>query len=350
MLGHLMLRRGSSLPVLGLSAHKKVSARCFDSVAMVGATVNEGQPITGVEKGPDAFRSAGIENMIKSRNFAFHDMGNIPDFVADGGDDIGPGLAVQRGRKIGYKCGQVYDYVSDACADGKFVLTVGGDHSVGVGTLLGIAAKKPDVSIIWVDAHADCNTPASSPSGNYHGMPLAHALGWFDGSVAGFEWLDKHMDTLGPIFEERVALIGIRDLDENERAFIKKSGLHVYTMQDVDHLGIGQVMERALEAVDPKSKRPLHLSFDIDGCDPEVAPGTGTLARGGLSYREAHYICERLASTQRLGSMDMVEVNIDLDLPPDGCRLHGDDPHIGGTPTVKFGMELVASALGKTIM
>jgi len=322
----------------------------LSNVALVGATVNEGQPITGVEKGPDAFRQAGIERLIRSRNYGFEDYGNIPEYVCDGGEEIGPGLRVQRGRRIGYKLGQVHDYVNKACRSGDFVLTLGGDHSIAAGTITGIAASKPDLAVVWVDAHADCNTPAISLSGNYHGMPLAHALGWFGGSVSGFEWFDKHIELVGPLLEDRVALIGIRDLDGPEREFVKNSGLHVFTMQDIDRHGIGSVMEMALERIDRKGVRPLHLSFDIDGCDPTIAPGTGTLARGGLSYRESHYVCERLAATQRLGSMDMVEVNIDLDDPPKKSAMHGDDPDIGGTPTVAFGLELIASALGRVIL
>merc|ERR1711870_107542 len=115
------------------------------------------------------------------------------------------------------------------------------------------------------------------------------------------------------------------------------------TMQDVDRHGIGKVMDMVLERIDSKGERPIHLSYDIDGSDPSVAPGTGTLARGGLSFRESHYVCESLAQTGRLGSMDMVEVNIDLDDPPKKSAMHGDDPNIGGTPTVAFGMELISS-------
>merc|ERR1712039_718142 len=149
--------------------------------------------------------------------------------------------------------------------------------------------------------------------------------------------------------EDRCALIGIRDLDAAEREFVKKSGLHVFTMQDIDRHGIGQVMEMVLERI--QGDGPLHLSFDIHGCDPSIAPGTATPAPGGISYRESHYICERLAQTYRLGSMDMVEVNVDLDDPPKRRAHHGDDPSIArATPTVALGMELVASALGKSIL
>jgi len=355
--GHMAWMAGASAaaPIASASASGARPRRGFSAatnlsrVALIGAPVNEGQPITGVEKGPSAFREAGLEGLIRSQNWEFEDLGDIPEY--DGLDEMGPGLRVQRGRRIGFKCGQVHEYVRRASHEpDNFVLTLGGDHSIGSATLSGVAANKPDLAVVWVDAHADCNTPKTSPSGNYHGMSLAHALGWFGGDVAGFEWLSRHLKECKPIVEERVALVGIRDLDASERELLKDSGLHVFTMQDIDRHGIGSVMEMALERIDRKGVRPLHLSFDIDACDPTCAPGTGTLARGGLSYREAHYVCERLAATARLGSMDMVEVNIDLDEPGKQQVMHGDDPNIRGGPTVSFAMELIASALGKVIL
>merc|ERR1712083_548181 len=200
-----------------------------------------------------------------------------------------------------------------------------------------------------IDAHGDCNMPDSSPSGNYHGMPLAHLLGWLDQKVDGFQWLEEHTEKYGELPEERVALIGLRDVDPAEAQLLKDSGVHVYTMREVDKYGIGAVMDAALRRVDPKGERPLHLSFDIDACDPAVAPGTGTCSRGGLSYREAHFICDRLAETGRLGSMDLVEINPALDVASDE-HLHGDDPLISGSQTVRFGIELVATALGKKLV
>jgi len=189
------------------------------------------------------------------------------------------------------------------------------------------------------------------------------------------------IDAQGPLPEERLALIGLRDLDEEERLLLKKSKIACYTMQDVDRHGMAKVMEMALERVDPKKSRNLHLSFDVDGCDPSVAPGTGTCARGGISYRETHYICERLAETGRLTSMDLVEINPLLDteeaeadtssnsssspmaggvvrrpskqvqasMPSE--RMHGDDPKISHESlTVRLGVGLVASALGRNIL
>jgi arginase len=194
-----------------------------------------------------------------------------------------------------------------------------------------------------VDAHADANTPDTSPSLHYHGMPAAHVMGWFKKPIAGFEWLK------GKLSPQRIAYIGLRDIDPEEGRMLTEAGIRCFTMQQVDRLGISEVVRMALEAVDPYHKRPLPLSFDIDAIDPAYAPGTGTLARGGLTYRESHYICEDLATTNRLVGMDLVEVNPLVDARP--ARMHGDDPDMAPTTTtVSLAMELCLSGLGKNIL
>merc|ERR1740139_1059485 len=172
----------------------------------------------------------------------------------------------------------------EAAQQGQFALTIGGDHSLGVATIGATLQVYPDLAVIWVDAHADANTPETSPSNHYHGMPAAHLLGWFQKPVPGFEWVTSVLE------EGRLAYIGLRDIDIEEGQMLQESGVNVFTMQAVDRLGIGEVMRQAIECVDPYHKRPLHVSFDIDGVDPTYAPGTGTLARGGLTYRESHHI------------------------------------------------------------
>lgn len=238
-----------------------------------------------------------------------------------------------------------------------FVLTVGGDHSIASGSISAVCERYPDLGVIWVDAHADANTPRTSPSGHYHGMPAAHLLGWFDkagemgdgvrpGLLRGFEWFKPCLS------EPKLAYIGLRDIDVEEGRMLRASGVRVFTMRDVDKLGIARVIEMAIEAVGPALDCPLHLSLDIDSVDPHFAPGTGTAARGGLDYREVHYICEELALTRRLVSMDLVEVNPGLDLPPplEDASMHGDDPSIKpASPTVRLAVELCLSALGKVI-
>jgi len=328
------------------------------TVAMVGAPLCEGQTLGGVNLAPDAFRDSGLQKVIDSLNWGFEDHGDVPRAVevAKHATPVRKAEAtyyptedVKNSDVVGAGVGAVMERVYQASANGNFVLTVGGDHSVAAGSITGILKRRPDTAVVWIDAHGDCNTPDTSPSGNYHGMPLAHVMGWFDKRVEGFEWCDDHLEQHGPLPEDRVALIALRDVDAEERELLRNSHVHVFCMQDIDRHGIGAVMEMALQRVDPKNRRPLHLSFDIDSCDPVIAPGTGTKARGGLSYREAHYICERLAMTRRLGSMDIVEVNPALDEPVKET-MHGDDLEIKGTETVRLGIELVASALGKTIV
>lgn len=271
----------------------------------------------------------------------------------------------------------VHEAVREALARqvlSPFILTIGGDHSIASGTISALIAKYPSLGVIWVDAHADANTPRSSPSGHYHGMPAAHLLGWFEHEpgegvaegtrLPGFEWFAP-----GCLTESRLAYIGLRDVDPEEGRMLRRSGVRVFTMRDVDKYGIARVVEMAIEATSsPTQDNPLHLSLDIDSVDPHFAPGTGTTARGGLSYREIHYICEECAMTRRLVSMDLVEVNPGLDPPPTRAAtaeegvdsenhqhingaMHGDHPAISAaaSPTVRLALELVLSALGKQI-
>ncbi|TEB15819.1 hydrolase, partial [Perkinsus sp. BL_2016] len=178
-----------------------------------------------------------------------------------------------------------------------FVLTLGGDHSVGSATILAALKRHPTIRVLWVDAHGDCNTPEISESHNYHGMSAAHAMGWFKGSrIPGFDFIPEGGLKENFLHEDRLVYIGLRDLDDGEKKLLRQSKCKYFTMQDIDRLGIATVMELAIAHLDAK-KYPVHLTFDIDAVDPVHAPGTGTLARGGLSYREAHYLCERIHET-----------------------------------------------------
>jgi arginase len=214
----------------------------------------------------------------------------------------------------------------------QFCLTLGGDHSIAAGSLSGLLQAHPDLAVVWVDAHGDYNTPDTSPSGNFHGMPLAALTGAFPlADAPGFDFFSA---ALPP---ERVALVGVRSLDPGEQQLLLDRGLHVFTMSEIDRYGIGRVMEAALAAVAPDGTAPLHLSLDIDALDPSIAPATGTRVAGGLTYREAHFIAEAMAETGRLVSMDLVEVN------PQLATAEAD-------PTLHLAIELVESALGKRIL
>jgi arginase len=204
---------------------------------------------------------------------------------------------------VGVACAAVHAACAAAARDGDFVLLAGGDHSVAAGSVSAALAVRPDVGVVWVDAHADINTPATSPSGSMHGMPVA-LLTRAAQAHAGREWdFLRGSPRLEP---SALVYVGLRDLDPEEAALVRSLGILAFSMQDVDQRGIARVMAAALRHL---KGRPLHLSFDVDAVDPGVIAATGTAVPGGLSYREAHFVCEAVAATSRLVSMDLVELN-----------------------------------------
>jgi arginase len=229
-------------------------------------------------------------------------------------------------------CRNLFGYAEQAATEGRVLLTLGGDHSLAAGSIGGVAAahraRGARIGLVWIDAHADMNTPETSPSGNVHGMPLAAVLGHGPQELA-------MLGGFAPKVEPRnVALVGIRDLDEREKGLVRDSGIHAYTMTDIDRRGISTVMRDALERV-LAGAAGLHLSLDMDGLDPEIAPGVGTPVRGGLSYRESHLAMEMVAETGHLLAMDVVEANPILD---------------HRNLTAELGSELILSAMGKSIL
>jgi len=354
---------------------------------MVGAPMCFGQGHTGVADCPGAVRACGLEVLLGKLGWQFEDHGDVggAKLMAEEPSDLQnkkraeekKELAKEQGEEsvrngtgrcgqdhqqgveyydnvkgfanIGSGCRELFEAAYKAASSGKFTLVVGGDHSIATGSIAASLRRHPNLAVLWVDAHADCNTPETSPSLNYHGMPAAHLMGWFKKQAPGFEWLND----IPRLKESNLAYIGLRQVDAGERRMLEESSVEYFTMQDVDHVGIATAVADCLRAIDPNGDRPIHLSFDIDACDPLIAPGTGTLARGGLTYREAHYICEAVHATGRLVAMDMVEINPSLDpVQPDGTVMHGDDPDMAAMagPTVKLGVDLICSALGKTIM
>ncbi|WWC90456.1 arginase [Kwoniella dendrophila CBS 6074] len=223
--------------------------------------------------------------------------------------------------------------VEDIAKKGWLPLTLGGDHSLAMGTVSGTKAKYPDACLIWVDAHADINTPNSTDSGNLHGCPVSFLLGLEGTDVAPFnEWLKP---CLKP---QEIVYIGLRDVDGPEKEILKKHGIKAFSMHHVDKYGIGKVVEMALDHVNPDRSKPIHLSYDVDALDPIVAPSTGTPVRGGLSFREGHYITEALAETGCLVSVDIMEVNPSL-LDPNSVE-----------KTVAAGLSLARASLGETLL
>ncbi len=262
----------------------------------------------GTDAGPSAFRIAGLAVAVEQLGYQV--LPNIdievPSLESCTLDDP----SARYKDDILKVCLKLAQQTQSSMQAGEMPLVVGGDHSIAMGTVAGVAAhlrsQQQKLGLIWFDAHGDMNRPETSPTGNVHGMPLAHLLGYGDPSLANL---------LGPgpvVAPEQVALIGIRDIDQLERDFIKASGIAAFTMRDIDELGMSEVSRQALEWVN-QGTAGFHLSFDLDGCDPSVIPGTGTLAPGGASYRETHYLLEDCASDGRMLSMEIVELNPFLD-------------------------------------
>jgi arginase len=295
-------------------------------VSIIGAPLDLGQSRRGVDMGPSAIRYAGLEERLTGIGLTVSDRGNVvaPEPEA---------LAVhdERARylpEILDACAALAALVEDCVRDDSRPLVLGGDHSIAMGTLGGLAAAAGQAGgVIWIDAHGDLNTPETSPSGNVHGMPLAAALGrspsWFAHDRLAFPALDP----------SRVALVGIRSLDPAERAFLREADIRVFTMSDIDRIGIEHAMREALDRV--AGPGFVHVSLDLDSLDPEVAPGVGTPVPGGLTYREAHLACELIAESGIVGSFELVESNPILDRE---------------NTTARTAVELVASALGQTIL
>jgi arginase len=294
-------------------------------VAIIGAPLDLGAGRRGVDMGPSAIRYAGIEARLDDLGYDCFDWGNVGTAVAEA---IEEGDAHARFLKeIKETCALVARRVAEAAKQEVTPLVLGGDHSVALGTVGGIALVRGKGAALWFDAHGDLNTPQTSPSGNVHGMPLAAALGLADHEFESDAW------RLPAIEPARVALVGVRSLDEGERDLVKELGVYVATMTDLDRRGVEAVVREALERVEGAAF--VHLSLDMDVVDPEVAPGVGTPIRGGLSYREAHLAMELVAEADVLTSVEVVEVNPILDRE---------------NATAELAVELVASAFGARIL
>jgi arginase len=224
----------------------------------------------------------------------------------------------------------VMKQVSSTCANGSLALTIGGDHSLGMGTIAGSISVYPNLGVIWVDAHADINTPETTTSGNLHGMPLSFVMG-----IASNKSFDEWLPTY-KLHPSRLVYIGLRDVDPGEKEILKQYNIKAFSMHEVDKYGIGKIMDMTLEYLGRDS--PIHLSFDVDALDPSVCPSTGTPVRGGLTFREGHYINEVLAESGCLVAVDIMEVNPIL----------GDSN--ASDSTVSVGLSLTRSALGETLL
>ncbi|MGZ3609590.1 MAG: arginase [Ktedonobacteraceae bacterium] len=295
-------------------------------IRVIGVPMDLGADRRGVDIGASAIRYAGLNDQLRRLDYEVHDVGNIvvpqPESQPIGNTRLKylePILKVSE---------ELADTVTAALEAKEFPLVLGGDHSIALGSITGVTRVYKDISVVWIDAHADFNTEETTPSGNIHGMILAALAGIGDSYLTGIGGWSPKIDP------QKIILVGVRDLDRGEREFLRSHNVHVFTMSDIDQRGISNVMQEALSLAG-KARDGIHLSLDMDALDPVHAPGVGTPVRGGLTYREAHMIMELIAESGHLIGMDVVEVNPILDRE---------------NATALLAVELVMSALGKRII
>ncbi len=301
------------------------------SVEIIGAPLDLGAGRRGTDMGPSAMRIARLGDRIATLGCQVTDRGDVaiaPPEMQSPSDARKKYIA-----PIARVCRQLYRAASAAHRAGALPIIVGGDHSVAAGsvgaTVAAARRERERIGLVWVDAHADMNTPDTTTSGNVHGMPLAALLGPEPKELAAIGRRGRSQ-----LYPDNVVLIGIRSLDPQERARVRESGATVFTMKEVDRLGMAAVATQAL-ALAGEGTAGVHVSFDLDVCDPSIAPGVGTPVRGGLSYREAHLLMETVADSGRLRALDLVEINPTLD---------------NRNETAELAVELALSALGRRIL
>lgn len=300
------------------------------AVHIIGVPLDLGGNRRGTDMGPSAFRIAGIADQLAALGVAVTDKGDVPSPIPEA---KGAGDPHKRYvREIAKVCQRLFHTSLASFDEGAMPLALGGDHSLAAGSVAAASANmrktgKP-LGLLWVDAHGDMNNPASSGSGNVHGMPLAALLGTEPAELARFA------GDAPAVLARHTVLVGIRNLDDREKEIVRAAKVHVFTMKEIDRLGIAEVMDRAI-AIASRGTGGFHVSYDMDVCDPTVAPGVGTPVKGGLSYREAHVVMEMIAESGKMTSLDLVEVNPALDIR---------------NTTAEFGTELALSALGKNIL
>ncbi|KAM9202682.1 arginase-2, mitochondrial isoform 2-T2 [Dugong dugon] len=308
-----------------------VLKKSVHSVALIGAPFSRGQKRKGVEYGPAAVREAGLMKRLSNLGYHLKDFGDL-SFTPVSKDDLYNNLIVNP-RSVGLANQELAEMVSRTVSDGYSCITVGGDHSLAIGTISGHARHCPDLCVIWVDAHADINTPLTTSSGNLHGQPVSFLLRELQDKVPrlpGFSWLKPCVSSPDIVY------IGLRDVDPPEHFILKNYDIQYFSMRDIDRLGIQKVMEQTFDLLIGK-QRPIHLSFDIDAFDPTLAPATGTPVAGGLTYREGMYISEEIHNTGLLSALDLVEVNPQLATSEEEVKA-----------TAGLAVDVIASSFGQT--
>jgi len=300
-------------------------------IRVIGVPLDLGQQRRGVDMGPSAVRVAGLEAKLESLGHEVEDCGNISVTLPEQKNFGEPHARYL--REITATCTNLADEVLHALEEEKTPLSIGGDHSLAAGSVSGVAEyyrrEGQHIGLIWIDAHSDINTPETSPSGNVHGMPLGAIMG-----LGGLDSLSRLYDWSPKIRPENCVLVGIRDVDMAEKENIRRTGIEVFTMRDIDERGMRSIMEEALRMAG-RGTVGYHISLDMDWVDPEDAPGVGTRVPGGATYREAHLAMEIIADHGRMTSMDIVEVNPVID---------------EYNRTAELAVELASSAFGKKIL
>ena len=307
-----------------------MSVELNKAVSILGVPLGYGASMAGVDMGPAALRVAHLNQRIARLGYSVHDRGDLRLDRPQTFPDVANKLKYV--REISNACQQLAKEVEAILQANELPLILGGDHSIAIGSFSGVAShyKKQDrtVGLLWFDAHADMNTPETTPSGNIHGMPLAVLLGYGARELA-------YVGGFAPKLDPQLCVhVGARDIDPGEKEMIKKLGIRFFTMREIDERGMSACMDEAI-AIASRGSGGYAVTFDIDVLDPGDAPGSGTLVRGGLTYREAHHAMEKIAETGGMRSLEIVEINTALDV---------------NNKTAELGVELILSALGKTIL
>lgn len=294
---------------------------------VIGVPVDFGANRRGVDMGPSAIRYSGLKNAVTELGITYHDLGNI-DIPMPEADLENTAVRMKYIKEINEVNENLSRKVYKSLQEGNLPLVLGGDHSIAVGSILGAQSALKNIGVIWMDAHGDFNTVETTLTGNLHGMSLAAVTGVGSYEMTGFK--PEGIDFINP---DKVAIIGVRCLDREEARLLRKSGVHIFTMEDIDMYGMREVMKKAIEIVESGTEG-FHLSFDIDVITPTEAPGVGTPVKGGLTYREAHLAVEMLSCCKKLRSLEFVELNPILD---------------HANITGELAVSLICSVLGKRI-
>lgn len=298
-------------------------------VEVIGVPLDLGADRRGVDMGPSAIRIAGLSDRLKKLGHRVKDAGNVSVPIAEETRIKNPSAKYL--PEVSQVSRELANSVAEAMGRGELPLVLGGDHSIAIGTLAGVfdGRSKKETGVLWLDAHGDFNTPDITPSGNIHGMSLAVSAG------LGHKWFPSPPWPLRSVDPSRIAIVGARELDPQERINLEENKIKVFSMADIDRIGMQEVMTRAINVASGKAGDNFHVSFDIDVVDPTYAPGVGTPVRGGITYREAHLAMEMIYETKKMQSLEMVEVNPILDEQ---------------NATAELAVELILSSLGKRIL